>query len=357
MHERRPLVSVVVPCRNEAVSIQRTMESILASDYPRIEVIVADGASQDGTRELLAGIASRDSRLRVLDNPDKITPAGLNLAIQAAQGELILRVDAHSVIAGDYISKLVDFLERTPDAWGAGGQMRTEPETQGWFSQAIPLVLSHKFGVGNSQFRTGEAAGDPRRADTVFNCCWRREVFERVGLFHEKLARSQDIEMSTRIGSAGGALWWVPTAHTTYFARIGFGSYLKHNWSNGVWSVLPAAYLGHLPVRWRHLVPLAFVSAVNLSCVLAAAVPALGWLPLLSLIPYLGVNLAVSWQGAMARRSARLAVLLPPAFAGLHIGYGAGSLWGLLKLAAHVLSFHSYDTRTNTRRNAAHPFL
>jgi glycosyltransferase involved in cell wall biosynthesis len=331
----KPFVSVIVPCRNEAVSLGRSIRSILAQDYPadRMEVIVSDGRSTDTSLDVLA--SSADPRLRVIDNPERVTPFALNRAIQASRGDFILRIDAHSTIEPGYLSALVTFLEEHPQAWGAGGVMRTEPETPGPFRRAIPLVLSHRFGVGNSRFRTGGAALDqPQRVDTVFNCCWRRDVFLRVGLFHEQLVRSQDIEMSARIGRAGGTLWMIPAARTTYFARVAFAGYLRHNWLNGIWSLLPAAYLGSLPVGWRHLIPMIFVASV---CSLMAAALATGlyWLPLLPAIPYLLVNVLASFAAAWRERDPRLAALLPITFAGLHVPYGAGSIWGALRAAAH----------------------
>ncbi len=351
----RPLISVIVPARNEALSIHRCLDSILASDYPStsMEVIVADGLSTDGTRGVLDQIAARDPRLRMIDNPARITPAALNRAIEAAHGDLILRIDAHSVISSTYLSELVRFLESDPDVWGAGGRMYTVPETEGVFAKPISIVLRHKFGVGNSEFRTNTRELNPRAVDTVFNCCWRRWVFDRVGLFHEQLERSQDIEMSSRITRAGGSLWLVPQAETTYFARTYFGKYLRHNWSNGVWSLMPAIFLGRLPVRWRHLVPLVFVTALASTILLAAARIAPLWLPLVPAIPYVLLNLAASFSMAWKERDLRLAVLLPLAFAGLHLGYGAGSLWGALRVAAHAArtslrTLHPAPTHSST---------
>lgn len=337
------------------------MEAVLISDYPRdrLEVIVADGMSRDGTRSVLEKIAERDSRVRLIDNPARITPIALNRAIASTRGNLILRVDAHSVISRSYITELIHFLEANPDAWGAGGRMHTVPETQGMFAKPISIVLRHRFGVGNSRFRTSREGSSPYPVDTVFNCCWRREVFDRVGLFHEKLARSQDIEMSTRILRAGGTLWLVPQAQTTYFARTRFGSYLRHNWLNGVWSLVPAIFLGELPVRWRHLVPLAFVGSLVMTIMLAAFGAAPLWLPLIVAVPYLLASIAVSLSAAWTARDATLALLLPTAFAGLHIGYGAGSLWGALRVAMHALrrSVRSlnpqprYDSRPNPKHS------
>jgi cellulose synthase/poly-beta-1,6-N-acetylglucosamine synthase-like glycosyltransferase len=356
-----PFVSVIVPCRNEAFSIVRCLESILASNYPadRMEVVVADGMSADGSRDLLETISRTDPRVRIIDNPARTTPIALNRAIAAARGELILRIDAHSVIDPNYIVELVRFLETHPEAWGAGGRMFTVPETPGLFADAISIVLRHKFGVGNSEFRTNVGLSEPRAVDTVFNCCWRREVFERVGLFHEQLERSQDIEMSTRIARVGGTLWLVPRAATTYFARVRFRQYLRHNWSNGVWSLVPAIYLGRLPVRWRHLIPLAFVVTLAASFMFAALGIVPIWVSSIPAFSYLLANFAASFSEALTARDARLALLLLAAFAALHISYGAGSFWGALRLIAHFLRASlrrlnpqpSYDSSPNPKHS------
>lgn len=329
----RPLVSIVIPCRNEARSIARCLDSIFACGYPpdRLEVIAADGRSSDATRAILSRYP-----VRVLDNPERITPRALNLAIEAARGDYILRVDAHSILQPGYIETLIEFLEAHPGAWGAGGQMTTEPETPGPFADPIAAVLSHRFGVGNSGFRTLGGLAEPVRVDTVFNCCWRRDAFRRIGLFHEQLVRSQDIELSRRIAQAGGTLWLVPQARTTYFARSTFAAYLRHNWSNGIWSILPAAYTGSLPVRVRHLIPLAFVTAL-LGGGLLALLTGAGWLPLVPGLPYALVNLAASLQAALRRARPSFLLLLPIAFAGLHIAYGLGSLWGVVRLCRALL--------------------
>jgi succinoglycan biosynthesis protein ExoA len=334
-----PFVSVIMPCRNEGRTIARSMASILAQDYPadRMEIIVADGMSGDDTRDVLANFG--DPRIRVVDNPERVTPYALNRAIDAAHGDYIQRVDAHSVLAPDYVRKLVEFLEAHPTAWGAGGIKSFEAQAEGPFSRAICVVLSHRFGIGNSKFRTdGVADHKEEPVDAVFNCCWPRAVFERVGLFHEQLTRSQDIELSTRIREAGGELWLVPSAQTTYFARSNFSVYVRHNWLNGIWSLLPAAYLGgRLPVRWRHLVPLAFVASLGLTGLMALLVPMLRWLPLLPALPYALMNLGISLSVAWRERDWTLVGLLPLAFAGMHLAYGAGSVWGTLRVFAHWL--------------------
>ena len=343
-----PFVSVIIPCRNEVSFLGRCLDSILGNTYPAesMEVLVADGRSDDGTRELIDSYARRDGRLRWIDNPRKITPSALNLAIEASRGDIIVRVDAHAAISKDYIARAVRYLETT-EASNVGGIMRTIAQGTGPFADPIRLVLTHRFGVGNSHFRTGSK--EPRWVDTVFGGCWRRSVFTCIGGFNEQLVRSQDMEFNRRLVRAGGRILLAPDLETEYWARADLAYFVRHNWANGVWAILPFAYSpfaynGGAPVRWRHLVPLGFVSALALSLL---AMPVLPWLGLLVAGPYCAVNLAVSAALGIRTSSVRNALLLPVAFASLHWVYGAGSLWGVVRLAQILLGRRLCDLNQN----------
>ncbi|HEX5431779.1 MAG TPA: glycosyltransferase family 2 protein [Bryobacteraceae bacterium] len=328
----KPFVTVIVPCRNEAAFLGACLDSILENDYPRdrMEVLVADGMSEDGTAELIARYAARDARVRRIENPSRVTPAGLNRAIEAARGEIVIRVDAHSEIAPRYAGLCVDYLQNT-DAENVGGAMRTVAVGTGPFAEAIRLALTHWFGVGNSRFRTGASAA--RWVDTVFGGCWRRETLLRVGKFNERLARGQDMEFNIRLRKAGGKILLVPEIESRYFARAGLADFIRHNWTNGVWAVLPFAYSGAAPVRWRHLAPLTFVAALAASAAAAVFWPPLRWLPAFAAAPYIALNAAVSLSAAMKEKDPKLAMLLPWTFAALHLPYGLGSAWGAIRLA------------------------
>ena len=327
-----PFVSVIIPCRNEVSFLARCLDSILTNTYPadRMEILVADGMSNDGTRGLIASYGQRDGRVRLIDNARKITPAGLNLAIGASRGEIIVRVDAHAAISKDYIARAVAYLESTGAA-NVGGAMLTIAEGSGPFAGPIGIVLTHRFGVGNSHFRTG--LDEPRWVDTVFGGCWRRSVFRQIGGFNEHLVRSQDMEFNLRLARKGGKILLAPDLQTEYWARADFRYFVRHNWANGVWAVLPFAYSEGAPVGFRHLVPMVFVGALLVSLL---AAPTLPWFPLLVVGPYWAVNLAVSASLGVRTSSFKNALLLPVAFASLHWVYGAGSLWGVARLA-HVL--------------------
>ena len=201
--------------------------------------------------------------------------------------------------------------------------MRTLPRDAGCFAEPIVSALSHWFGVGNSRFRTG--ASEPRLVDTVFGACWRRDVFERVGMFHPDLLRSQDMEFSLRLKAAGGKTLLLPEAVVEYYARSRLRDFTKHNFINGRWAVLPFLYSPVIPVSMRHLIPLLFTAA------LAAGAALLRWSPwplAAVAIPYVLLNLAVSWRLAAHSRRWAFVVSLPVVFALLHLGYGAGSLAG-----------------------------
>jgi hypothetical protein len=331
-----PFVSVIIPCRDEAGSLARCLESVLASDYPpdSMEVIVADGASEDQSRQVAASLAAHDPRVCMIANPARITPAGLNRAIEAARGDYILRVDAHSTIGRDYVAGAIHYLEHS-DAWSAGGVMRTLTEARGVTARAIRAVLSHPFGVGNSGFRTAKAAaGEARDADALFNACWRRDVFRRVGGFNERLRRSQDIEFSARIRRAGGRLALLGAIESRYYIPGTYPAFLRQSWTNGVWALLPAIHLGHVPVGLRHLAPLGLVGALAASVGGALTAPVWLWPGGVIAAAYAALNLAASAGLTMRERDPRLALLAPLVFATLHFAYGAGSLWGALRVAA-----------------------
>lgn len=340
-----PLVSVVIPCRDEARFIGRCLDAVLASEYPssKLEAIVADGMSRDGTRECVAAYTARDSRVRRIDNPAGITPAALNLAIEAAQGDVILRLDARAEIAPEYIARAVKHL----DLWNAdcvGGMMRTRAEGSGKFAEPIRIALTHPFGVGDSHFRTG--SGAPRWVDTVYGACWRREIFDRVGWFNERLERSQDIEFSSRLRRAGGKILASPEMHITYHARGTFCEFWRQNWTNGVWAVLPWARSSGLVVRWRHLAPLALVTALTATAA-TGLWTGIGWLAAAASGPYLALNLAASIHAAWKERRASLVLQMPVVFASLHLAYGLGSVWGCVRVAVALVQ------RTATDREAA----
>ncbi len=235
----RPRVSIVMPCRNEAAYIGPCLESVLATDYPldRVEVLVADGRSDDGTREIVEGWAARHPCVRLLDNPARITPAALNMAIRAATGDVIIRMDAHGVYPRDYVSRLVDALQET-GADNVGGVVVTLPADDTPVARGIALAFSHPLGVGNAYFRIGVAG--PRWVDTVPFGCFRRELFERVGMFDEEMVRNQDDEFNLRVIGRGGRILLLPDVVSRYYARRSLGAVARMFYQYGYFKPLVA---------------------------------------------------------------------------------------------------------------------
>ena len=200
----RPFVTVVLPIRNEAAHIGECLAAVLAQDYPadRMEVLVMDGMSDDATRSIVAAIAGRRPAvtLTLLDNPGRIVPAAMNRALDHARGEIIVRVDGHSVIAPDYVRACVDALERT-GAECVGGPMVARGTVP--FGEAVALATSHPFGVGGARFHY---ATEVMETDTVYMGTFRREVFGWAGEFDEEMACNEDDEFHYRLRAKGGSL-------------------------------------------------------------------------------------------------------------------------------------------------------
>jgi cellulose synthase/poly-beta-1,6-N-acetylglucosamine synthase-like glycosyltransferase len=326
-----PFISIVIPCRNEQKFIGVCLDSVIANDYPRdlLEVLVVDGMSEDNTRTIIQTYARRYPFIRLLDNPKKITPAALNTGIRHAKGNVIVRMDAHARIGKDYVARSVECLLKH-EADNVGGVMITEPREQTLVGRAIVAGLSHRFGVGGSYFRIH--TDGLRWVDTVFGGCYRKEIFDQIGQFNERLARGQDMELNRRLKKAGGRILLVPDIVSHYYARSDLKSFWFHNWNNGVWAILPFAYSSVMPVSWRHLVPLAFVTSLLGSAVLSLLETSFQWLWMVIAIAYGAANLGASLHIAWRERDLRYFLVMPLVFAILHIGYGFGSLWGLVKL-------------------------
>jgi glycosyltransferase involved in cell wall biosynthesis len=216
--EAEPFVSVIVPCRNEVRYLQSCLDALLTNDYPadRTEILIVDGMSQDGTREIAARATAAHPSVRLLDNAKMKTPAALNIGLAHARGSIIMRMDAHAICPSHYISTLVQYL-RASGADNVGGLCRTCAADSGVMAGAIAATLSHPFGVGNSYFRIGTTV--PRWVDTVPFGCYRREVFDRIGAFDEDLPRNQDDEFNMRLLRAGGKILLVPDVVCDYYSR------------------------------------------------------------------------------------------------------------------------------------------
>jgi glycosyltransferase involved in cell wall biosynthesis len=332
------LVTILVPCRNEAKFIGPCLDSILANDYPidRLEVFVIEGRSTDGTRKVVEDYVARNPHVFLVDNPKMITPTALNMGISRAKGEVIIWMSAHNRYCSNYISRSVECLQAY-NADNVGGVIVTEPRDPTLMGRAIVAALSHIFGVGASYFRIRRS--QPTWVDTVFGGCYKKAVFDRIGLFNEALIRGQDMEFNIRLKKAGGKILLVPDIVSFYAARSDFGSFVKHNWTNGVWAVLPFAYSQVMPVSWRHLVPMAFVLGLAGLGTLAIIWSPGGWLLAGALGAYAVATVAAAIHIAVREHDARLVPLMPLIFIALHLSYGSGSLWGAVKTVSAICGF------------------
>ena len=320
----KPFVSVVIPMRNEAGWIKRCLQTVRSQDYPadRFEILVADGHSDDGSAELLRSLAEEDPRLKVLDNPACIVPSGLNLAIRHSGGEIIARVDAHTTLETDYISRGVELLAST-GAQNVGGPMVAVGG--GEVGDAVAAAMGSRFGIGAEfHFARGE-----QEADTVYMGMWPRSVFEDVGLFDEDLVRNQDDELNYRIRKSGGRILLSSRMRSKYQNRQSWSGLVRQFFQYGLWKV---RVLQKHPrqMSLRHFIPPAY----DLGLVLALALAP--WSPLAATVALVAVAVyAVVIASVVTFKGKGLAgrVRLFAAFAVIHHAWAMGFLVGLVRFA------------------------
>lgn len=322
-------VSVIIPCRNEGKFIGKCLDSIVAQDYPRdrLEVFVVDGSSQDSTREIVNDYSLKYSFIKLLENPQKYTPYALNIGIKASKGDFIVRMDAHADYNADYISKCIRYMKEY-GADNIGGVLKTEPATDTLPAKAIAAVLSNPFGTGGAHFRTfKEGVTSPKEVDSVFCGCYKREVFDKIGLFNENLIRSQDFEFNLRLRENGGKILMIPDVVVLYYPSSTISEFMRHCFADGVWSVFPLKFTRRI-FKLRHYLPSFFVLSLLLSALLGFF---FFWPRLLFdliFLCYLIVLGCFSLGIAIKEKDVKLVPWLIFAFLCRHLVYGLGSLWG-----------------------------
>lgn len=328
-----PFVSVILPARNAARHLPATLAALLAGDYPavRMEVLVVDGASSDGTAEVIDGFASRDGRVRRLENAAGSTPAGLNIGIRAARGEVIVRLDAHARPARDYVAACVAALART-GADVVGGRMVGAGSTP--FGAAVAVATAVPFGAGDAAFRLGGEGP----VDTVYLGAWRSEVFQRVGLFDETLARNQDYELCERIRRTGGVVWLDPAIRSATTTRDTPAALARQYFGYGAGRA--ATTLRHpTSLRPRQLLPASFTATLLTLAAAAPRSPHARRLLTLALAAYLTADVVAArraargWAAAPPRARAHLALAFPT----MHLAWGVGFWFALGREAGRRL--------------------
>jgi succinoglycan biosynthesis protein ExoA len=340
-----PAVSVIVPCRNERDHIENCVRSILGQEPPPggFEIIVADGMSDDGTRDILRDIAKKDLRLRIVDNPACIVSTGLNAAIRAATGSIIIRMDGHTEYARDYICQSVAVLKET-GADNVGGPAQTKSD--GYVQSAICAAYHSPFAVGGARFHNVDYQG---YIDTVPYGCWPREVFDRVGFFDEELVRNQDDEFNLRILRTAGKIWQSPRIKSWYRPRGSLPALFKQYMQYGFWKVR-VIQKHKIPASLRHLVPGCFVLSMGALPLVSLLWPPARWIWLGLVGMYVACNIIASLVTG-ARKGYKFFPLVVVVFACMHIAYGYGFLRGIcdfiiLRRKPHPK--YSVLTRTST---------
>ena len=314
-----PLVSIVVPMRNEAAGITACLESILASELAEgeLELLVFDGQSDDDSALIVSQLAQRDSRVHLHDNPDRLQSAAFNRGIELARGEFLVRMDAHTLYEPDYVAECVRLLRETGAASVGGVQRATGRNAT---SRAIAAAVSSRFAAGDAKYRH---ASEPSWVDTVYLGAWRTALLRELGGMKAGWAVNEDYEMNVRIRAGGGRIYLSPTIRSTYFVRGSLSKLARQYARYGFWKVRT---LIHHPdsLRWRQLVAPAFVLTLLATPLL------IWWLGLFGLLPvalYVAANLTASTLVASHTSWAHLP-LLPIVFLIVHAGWGTGFLAG-----------------------------
>ncbi len=338
------MVTAIVPCRNEQDSIEACVRSILKQEEPHgsSELIVVDGLSDDGTGEILSRLSGEFPALRVITNPKRTMPSGVNLAIAAARGRYIAIMGAHNRYAPDYLYQAVKVLEET-QADNAGGSMVCEGES--YVQEAIALAHHSGFSVGGARWHDPQYEGP---ADTVFGGVYRREVFDRIGPFDEELVRNQDDELNLRLVQQGGRIWHSPRIKSWYKPRRSLKALLQQYVQYGYWRVR-VIQKRKAAASIRQYVPGAFVFSLIACPVVALVWTLVWWLWVGELAAYAMCAVAVSSLVAV-RKGWRYFPILPAVFACYHLGYGIGFLHGVIDFV--LLRRSGRETHSRLTRRA-----
>jgi cellulose synthase/poly-beta-1,6-N-acetylglucosamine synthase-like glycosyltransferase len=317
MPPTHPFISIVVPIRNEKSTIERLTRSLLDQDYPhdRYEILMADGGSNDGTRELLARLDT-EARVRVLENPGRTAPAALNVAISEAKGEIVTRVDGHSFVAPDYLSRIVAVMRETGES-AVGGPVQMLADTP--FREALVEALYSRVAVGSVPYRTLKTRAYVQSLQTG---SFLKSVLDRVGPFDEALAVVEDLDMNTRIRKAGYKLLLDPSIRFWYLPRPSLPALWRQIYAVGL---VKARILRKHPdiFRWKYILPSVFVTALAGALVAIAAGRFAGF-AFLAAYALVVSGFALARVPRLGAGALRLMLILPT----LHIGYGLGFLEG-----------------------------
>ncbi len=303
--------------------------AIYQQTYPleQIEVLISDGMSTDNTLQMINSFVRQHPRLNVhvIENPERAIPKALNRAIERARGEIIIRLDAHSLPYKDYIERCVEALEKKRGE-NIGGMWEIEAGEESWLARSIAVAAAHPLGVGDARYRVG---GKAQYVDTVpFGAFW-KSLFDKIGKFNESLLTNEDYEFNTRIRLSGGKIWFDPAIRTRYLARKNLKELAKQYWRYGYWK---AKMLRMYPkaIRWRQLLPPLFVFSLFVSLIFSPFFLLARYWLYLQLGVYVLTLLAIGLKQAIKRRELLLWIGVPLSMATMHLSWGLAFLWSIL---------------------------
>ncbi len=323
-------ISVVIPCLNEEKHIETCIRSILDNGYPKelLEIIVIDGESSDNTIPILKKMQSEFNQIAILVNSKKITPVSLNMGLKHATSPYVLIASAHSSFDPNYIQILKDAIQNTKDAIGVGGPMKTLVKNETAISCAIQEILQHRFGVGNSTFRTGSP--EKVAVDTVPFGLYKLESLLAVGGYNERLVRNHDMELSKRLGEKGGKIYLIPETSCNYFARESYAQMTSNNYKNGKWNMLTVFITRRFSsLSLRHFIPMFFILSLIIPSFLSLFFCPFIYLTMVSFLMYL---LGIIYFSLTIKSNKTSFLYLFIGFMSLHFSYGIGSLIGLFNI-------------------------
>lgn len=303
------LVSIIIVCRNEEKFIASCLDSAFQQTFPKesLEVLVVDGMSEDRTRSIAERYSKGRPWVKIYENPKKIFASGVNVGVRLAKGEFVVIWGAHATYSVNYVEECVAYLQGYADVWCVGGALMPTSAADTLVARAIVLSLGGRFGKGRERVRS------PQQVDTVFGGCYRRSVFENIGLYDERLERSADMDFSLRIIRGGGKIYAIPDAVSFYYPKPTLKEFFLHNMKDGMWVTLPFK-ITRRPFKARHYLPFLFMLTFPVSILL-----------------YIPTVLFFSVKIAFREKDIRFLLVMPLAFASRHFGYGLGSVKGVVE--------------------------
>jgi glycosyltransferase involved in cell wall biosynthesis len=321
-----PFVSIIVPCYNEETTIRHLLDSILAQTYPhaQMELIISDGLSTDHTRDVIAAFQKdhADLAVRVVDNSARTIPSGLNQAIRESTGEIIVRLDAHSMPIPEYVERCVAAHE-SGKGDNVGGMWDIRAGADTWIAKSISFAAAHPLGVGDAMYRLSTKAG---AVDTVPFGSFRRSLIDRIGAFDETLLTNEDYEFNTRVRESGGTVWLDPSIRSIYFSRSTLEKLASQYWRYGYWKFKMLKRYPHT-LRWRQALPPLFVLILFILIVLSLFIEIAGYLLVAQLAVYFSVLGLAGVRIAIKKNMGFLLLGLPLAISIMHMAWGTGFLW------------------------------